>query len=126
VLPGPEIQMWIVDGFAQGAAPWFIKFNGKVPDTRWTRPVIEAFDLHARVEPLLSTLGIVADIALLSQFLRPRICPGRRIRSFMSRGSIRPSWRREYHSKSFRARPSLHLAGLASPWVYDHSARSMN
>ncbi|HWH97120.1 MAG TPA: alpha-amylase family protein [Pseudolysinimonas sp.] len=76
VLPGPEIQTWIVDGFAHGAAPWFIKFNGKVPDQRWTRPVIEAFELHARLEPVLSELDNVADVALFEPVRTARPLPG--------------------------------------------------
>ena len=43
-----ETKAWIVDGFAQGANPWFTKFNAAVPDTRWIAPVVEAFGLHAR------------------------------------------------------------------------------
>ncbi|APC34342.1 hypothetical protein A9R04_06395 [Nocardiopsis dassonvillei] len=65
VSPGAETTMWIVDGFAQGAFPWFTKFNGMVPDRRWVRPVAEAFALHERLEPELAGRRITADVALL-------------------------------------------------------------
>lgn len=65
VTTGAEIQTWIVDGFAQGAFPWFTKFNGTIPDDRWIEPVAEAFALHATVEPVLSRLQITADVAVL-------------------------------------------------------------
>ena len=32
---GAEMQAWIDDGTAQGLLPWFTKFNGVVPDSRW-------------------------------------------------------------------------------------------
>lgn len=65
VTSAAEIKTWIVDGFAQGAFPWFTKFNGTISDDRWVQPVAEAFALHAVVEPVLSRLQITADIAVL-------------------------------------------------------------
>lgn len=65
VAPGAETATWIVDGFAQGAFPWFTKFNGMVPDPRWIRPVAEAFELHERLEPEFAGRRITADVALL-------------------------------------------------------------
>ncbi|GAA4431854.1 family 10 glycosylhydrolase [Georgenia halophila] len=65
VTTGAEMKTWIVDGFAQGAFPWFTKFNGTISDNRWIEPVAEAFALHATVEPVLSRLRITADVALL-------------------------------------------------------------
>jgi hypothetical protein len=59
-----EIQTWIVDGFAHGGFPWFTKFNGTVPDERWVAPVVEAFGLHARLEPVLSRMRVTADVAV--------------------------------------------------------------
>ncbi|OZM82100.1 alpha-amylase family protein [Pseudonocardia sp. MH-G8] len=59
-----EIRMWIADGVAQGAFPWFTKFNGTVPDDRWVAPVVEAFGQHATVEPVLSRMRVTADVAL--------------------------------------------------------------
>ncbi|MGW7685519.1 alpha-amylase family protein [Kribbella sp. NPDC054772] len=65
VAPGEETKTWIVDGFAHGALPWFTKFNASVPDERWVQPVVEAFNLHATVEPVLEKLRISAEVALL-------------------------------------------------------------
>lgn len=60
-----ETAMWIVAGFAQGAFPWFTKFNGKVADDRWIQPVTEAFGLHARLEPSLAGKTIHAQVAVI-------------------------------------------------------------
>ncbi|WP_410793427.1 alpha-amylase family protein [Kribbella sp. C-35] len=65
VAPPEETKTWIVDGFAQGALPWFTKFNASVADQRWVQPVVEAFNLHASVEPVLKDLRITAEVALL-------------------------------------------------------------
>ncbi|MFD3406678.1 alpha-amylase family protein [Kribbella sp. NPDC058693] len=65
VAPVEETKTWIVDGFAQGALPWFTKFNATIQDDRWVEPVVEAFNLHATVEPVLRDLRITAEIALL-------------------------------------------------------------
>lgn len=65
VTTGPEMQAWIDDGTAQGMLPWFTKFNGVVPDTRWVQPVADSFSLHADLEPVLSTMTPVAEVAIL-------------------------------------------------------------
>ncbi|TWD73122.1 trehalose utilization protein [Kribbella amoyensis] len=65
VAPAEETKTWIVDGFAHGALPWFTKFNASVPDRRWVPPVVEAFTLHAQVEPVLEDLRITAEVALV-------------------------------------------------------------
>ncbi|WP_329001197.1 family 10 glycosylhydrolase [Kribbella sp. NBC_00709] len=65
VAPAAETKTWIVDGFAQGALPWFTKFNASIADERWVPPVVEAFNLHATVEPVLRDLRITAEVAVL-------------------------------------------------------------
>ncbi|MEV0378452.1 family 10 glycosylhydrolase [Nonomuraea sp. NPDC050643] len=65
VAPPEEVRTWIVDGFAQGAFPWFTKFNATVSDPRWVPAVVEAFGLHARLEPVLSAMPVCAEVALL-------------------------------------------------------------
>ncbi|WP_196258994.1 alpha-amylase family protein [Pelagibacterium limicola] len=65
VTTGPEIQAWIIDGTAHGLLPWFTKFNGVVPDTRWIKPVADAFALHAALEGALAGMTPVAEIAVL-------------------------------------------------------------
>lgn len=65
VTTGPEIESWITDGAMHGMLPWFTKFNGVVPDERWIAPVADAFDLHAKVEPLLTASSTATEIAVL-------------------------------------------------------------
>jgi hypothetical protein len=65
VTTGPEMRAWIDDGTAQGLRPWFTKFNGVIPDKRWIGPVAESFELHAKLEPVLSTMTPVAEVAIL-------------------------------------------------------------
>jgi hypothetical protein len=65
VAPAEETKTWIVDGFAQGAFPWFTKFNATISDNRWVPAIVEAFNLHALVDPVLSGMPIVAEVALL-------------------------------------------------------------
>ncbi|MFI7612672.1 alpha-amylase family protein [Nonomuraea terrae] len=65
VAPPEETKTWIVNGFAQGARPWFTKFNATVSDPRWVPAVVEAFNLHADLEPVLSGMEITAEVALL-------------------------------------------------------------
>ncbi|MGW6503274.1 family 10 glycosylhydrolase [Nonomuraea angiospora] len=76
VAPPEEVRTWIVDGFAQGAFPWFTKFNATVSDPRWVPAVVEAFDLHARLEPVLSALPITAEVALLDPGRAGKLVPG--------------------------------------------------
>lgn len=65
VTTGPEMQAWIDSGTTQGLLPWFTKFNGVVPDTRWVQPVADSFLMHADLEPVLSAMTPVAEIAIL-------------------------------------------------------------
>jgi hypothetical protein len=65
VTTGPEMQAWIDNGTTQGLLPWFTKFNGVVPDTRWVQPVADSFGMHADLEPVLSTMTPAAEIAIL-------------------------------------------------------------
>jgi hypothetical protein len=65
VTTAPEIRAWIDDGTTQGLLPWFTKFNGVVPDSRWVEPVAESFVLHASLEPVLSKMTPVAEVAIL-------------------------------------------------------------
>ncbi|GAA1536630.1 hypothetical protein HD600_001489 [Microbacterium ginsengiterrae] len=49
-----ETVSWIVDGFVQGAFPWFTKFAGRIHDPRWVPAVERAFGLHRTAAPFLS------------------------------------------------------------------------
>ena len=48
-----EIQMWAIDGIANGLRPWFTKFNAKPFDKRWLRPVQEIYEWHYKNERYL-------------------------------------------------------------------------
>lgn len=65
VADGHETRGLVVDGFAQGALPWFTKFKAERFDDRWVAPMAEAFQLHARVEEATGHLRHTADVALL-------------------------------------------------------------
>ena len=65
VTSGDEIQLWMTDGAAHGLNPWFAKFNGVVPDTRWVEPVISVFSLNADLEPVLGNMQTTAEIAMI-------------------------------------------------------------
>ena len=65
VTTGAEIQSWLTDGAMQGLRPWFTKFNGTISDDRWVDPVVESFNLHAHLEPVLETMAPTAEIAIL-------------------------------------------------------------
>ncbi|MBB3950110.1 family 10 glycosylhydrolase [Aureimonas jatrophae] len=65
VTTGPEMRAWIDNGTTQGLLPWFTKFNGVVPDTRWIEPVSQSFALHAALEPVASRMRPTAEIAIL-------------------------------------------------------------
>lgn len=65
VTTGAEMQAWMTDGIAHGLLPWFTKFNGVVPDTRWVEPIAETFTLHAELEPVLAATQPTAEIAII-------------------------------------------------------------
>lgn len=65
VTSSAEIQAWICNGAIHGMRPWFTKFNGVVPDDRWVKPVTDAYALHKQLEPILSSMKPVADIAII-------------------------------------------------------------
>jgi hypothetical protein len=65
VTTGAELTGWIANGATHGMRPWYTKFNGVVPDDRWVAPVVEAYALHARMEPVLEAMAPTAEIAIL-------------------------------------------------------------
>jgi hypothetical protein len=60
-----EIQLWALDGIANGLRPWFTKFAGSVNDPRWLRPVEEIYtwcaanERYLRHERSLARVGLV-------------------------------------------------------------------
>jgi len=65
VQSSAEILMWMTDGIAHGLRPWFTKFNAKIVDDRWLKPISDTFALHARLEDDLEDLHPTAEIAML-------------------------------------------------------------
>lgn len=65
VQTGPEIEQWIHAGITQGLFPWFTKFNACIPDDRWVEPTATAFNLHAKVEPVIGSMLPKAEIAII-------------------------------------------------------------
>lgn len=60
-----ETEAWIVNGAMHGMLPWFTKFNGVVPDTRWIDPVARGFALHEKIEETLADTVPATEIAIL-------------------------------------------------------------
>lgn len=65
VQDGHEIQLWAVDGIANGLRPWFAKFNGKPYDRRWMKPVRELYEWHYRNERYLRNEANLARVAVV-------------------------------------------------------------
>jgi glycosyl hydrolase family 42 (putative beta-galactosidase) len=60
-----EIKAWVVDGIANGLRPWYAKFNAKVIDKRWLRPVEEVYEWHWRNDKYLRNLEPLARVAMV-------------------------------------------------------------
>jgi hypothetical protein len=60
-----EIQLWVMDGIAQNLRPWFTKFNGKVIDRRWLKPVEDLYVWHFQNERYLRNEQSLARVALV-------------------------------------------------------------
>ncbi|WP_210768968.1 family 10 glycosylhydrolase [Ruania alkalisoli] len=60
-----ETKALVVDGFAQGALPWFTKFKAENFDDRWVQPIVDAYRLHERCEPVIGRLRYTAEVAIL-------------------------------------------------------------
>jgi hypothetical protein len=60
-----EIQLWAIDGIANGLRPWFAKFNGKPFDRRWFQPVEDLYRWHFDNEKYLRNTENLARVALV-------------------------------------------------------------
>jgi hypothetical protein len=60
-----EIRMWVVDGIAHNLRPWFTKFNGKVIDHRWIKPIEDLYGWHYRNEKYLRNERSLARVGLV-------------------------------------------------------------
>lgn len=65
VQDGAEIQLWAMDGIANGLRPWFAKFNGKPFDQRWFKPVEDLYQWHSENEKYLRNEQNLARIAMV-------------------------------------------------------------
>ncbi|MBI3280289.1 MAG: beta-galactosidase trimerization domain-containing protein [Acidobacteria bacterium] len=65
VQHGEEIQIWLVDGIANGLRPWVVKFNGKPYDRRWLKPVEQVYTWHAANERYLRNEENLARVAVV-------------------------------------------------------------
>jgi len=65
VQSGPEIQLWVADGVANGLRPWFTKFSGTLRDERWLRPVEETYRRYAGWEKYLRNVKPIARVGLM-------------------------------------------------------------
>ena len=60
-----EIRLWVADGIAQNLRPWFTKFNGKIIDRRWMKPVEDLYVWHYENESYLRNEQSLARVALV-------------------------------------------------------------
>ncbi len=60
-----EIRLWVVDGIAHNLRPWFTKFNGKVIDKRWLKPVEDVYTWHYRNQRYLRNDRSLARVAIV-------------------------------------------------------------
>jgi hypothetical protein len=65
VQSGDEIRMFIADGIANGAHPWFAKFNAKVIDQRWMKPVEDIYTWAWKHESYLRNVEPLARVAMV-------------------------------------------------------------
>lgn len=65
VQNGPEIELWVAEGTANGMRPWFTKFSGVLYDRRWMSVVERIYDWHYRHEGYLRNEAPMARVALL-------------------------------------------------------------
>jgi hypothetical protein len=65
VQSAAEIQVWAIDGIAQGLRPWFTKFNAKPIDTRWMPVVKDIYTWHWRNETYLRNESNLARAAVV-------------------------------------------------------------
>jgi hypothetical protein len=65
VQDGEEIQLWAIDGIANGLRPWFAKFNAKPYDKRWFKPVEELYQWHFENQRYLRNTENLARVAVV-------------------------------------------------------------
>ncbi len=76
VQSGPEIELWVAEGTANGMRPWVTKFSGVLYDRRWLPVVERIYDWHHRHEQYLRNEAPLANIGLLFSEQTERYHPG--------------------------------------------------
>ena len=61
----PEYKLFFADAIANGCRPWFIKFNAKVIDERWLKPVEEVYTWAWKNERYLRNEAPIARVAMV-------------------------------------------------------------
>src|ERR1700760_1452524 len=66
VQVGPELEAWAHAGIAQGFRPWYCKFNARVFDPRWVKPVTKIFQWHFANDKYMRNTTNLARVALVN------------------------------------------------------------
>ena len=66
VQVGPELEAWAHAGIAQGFRPWYCKFNARVFDPRWVKPVTKIFQWHFANDKYMRNTANLARVALVN------------------------------------------------------------
>lgn len=83
VQSAAEIQVWAVDGIAQGLRPWFTKFNAKPIDKRWMPVVKDIYTWHWKNEGYLRNEANLARVGLVYSQQTARAYGGEQARRFV-------------------------------------------
>ena len=66
VQTGPELEAWAHGGIAQGMRPWFVKFNARVFDARWVKPIEKIYQWHFRHDRYMRNTANLARVAMVN------------------------------------------------------------
>jgi len=66
VQRGPELRAWAHSGIAQGFRPWYVKFNARIFDARWVKPVTQIFAWHFANDKYMRNTANLARVAMVN------------------------------------------------------------
>jgi hypothetical protein len=66
VQRGPELEAWAHSGIAQGFRPWYCKFNARIFDARWVKPVEKIFQWHHANDKYMRNTANLARVAMVN------------------------------------------------------------
>ncbi len=66
VQVGSELEAWAHGGIAQGARPWYVKFNARIFDSRWVAPVEKIFQWHYKHDRYMRNTANLARVAMVN------------------------------------------------------------